>query len=202
MNTEVTVVVPSIKSEVRTLESIPEDAPVIVEREGSLNEARNRGVGLAETDVVVIMDDDIAFSEDLFWALVDEVDDRTFVGVADWEFGLVAGRVMAFHKDVWRTVGGFDERLGSHNADTDFSIRIHDAGYEIVRFPRELFDHEEHERSITTWDRAWRFGYLCVKHPRYAPLLLTSIIRYNLQVHSNLDEELLIPKIQLQQEEN
>lgn len=194
MSTKVTVVVPSIKQNARTLRSIPEEVPVLVEREGSLNEARNRGVGRATTDVVVVMDDDIAFPAELFWSLVDDVDEETFVGVTDWEFGLVAGRVMAFHKDTWRAVGGFDERLGSHNADTDFSIKVHDAGYNIVRYPRELFDHAEHDRSVTTWDRAWRLGYLCAKHPRYAPYLITSIIAYNIGTDLGITGKQSIPK--------
>ena len=189
MTSDVSVVIPSIKDDVLTLESVPEDVPVSVEREGSLNEARNRGVRNADTDIVAILDDDIAFSEELFDALVDAVDEDVLLGVADWEFGLVAGRVMIFHKSLWRDVGGFDERLRSHNGDTDFSLRAHDAGYSIKSVPRDLFYHEDHERSITTWDRAWRLAYLCGKHPRYAPYLLSSTVAYNLGLEAGISKE-------------
>lgn len=193
MDVNVSVVIPSIKEEILTLDSVPDDVPVAVEREGSLNEARNRGIRNAETDIVAILDDDIAFSEELFYALVDRVDEETFVGVTDWEFGLVAGRVMLFHRDLWREVSGFDERLRSHNGDTEFSIKIHDAGYNIVRVPRELFYHEEHERSISTWDRAWRLAYLCGKHPKYAPHLLSNTVSYNVAQLTDVDGPLWIP---------
>ena len=189
MTPDVAVVIPSIKDEIRTLESVPEDVPVTVERTGTLNQARNRGVRDVDADVVVIMDDDIAFSEDLFYSLVDHVDRNALLGVEDWEFGLVAGRVMAFHRELWEDAGGFDERLRSHNGDTDFSIRVHKAGYDIRTVPRSLFDHEEHERSITTWDRAWRLGYLCAKHPRYAPMLLSSTLAYNVRLATGVKPE-------------
>lgn len=195
MCSDVSVVIPSIKDDVLTLESIPEDIPVSVEREGSLNEARNRGVRNADTDIVVILDDDIAFSETLFNALVEEVEEDVLLGVADWEFGLVAGRVMIFYKSLWRDVGGFDERLRSHNGDTDFSLRAHDAGYSVETVPRDLFYHEDHERSITTWDRAWRLAYLCGKHARYAPYILSSTISYNLGLAAGISKEQNLPKL-------
>ncbi|WP_226038877.1 glycosyltransferase [Natrinema sp. DC36] len=176
-----------------TLESVPEDVPVTVERKGSLNEARNRGVRNADTDIVAILDDDIAFSEELFDALVESVDEDVLLGVADWEFGLVAGRVMIFYKSLWRDVGGFDERLRSHNGDTDFSLRAHDAGYSVKTVPRDLFCHKDHERSITTWDRAWRLAYLSRKHVRYAPYILSSTVAYNLGLEAGVSKEQSLP---------
>ncbi|WP_164721999.1 glycosyltransferase family 2 protein [Haloterrigena salifodinae] len=187
------VVIPSIKDDVLTLESVPEDVPVSVEREGSLNEARNRGIENAETDIVAVLDDDIAFSEELFYALVDEVDEDVLLGVADWEFGLVAGRVMIFYKSLWRDIDGFNERLHSHNGDTDFSLRAHNAGYSVKTVPRHLFYHEDHERSITTWDRAWRLMYLCGKHVRYAPYILSATIAYNLGLEAGISKEQNLP---------
>ena len=194
MTSDVSVVIPSIKDDVLTLESVPEDVPVSVEREGSLNEARNRGVRNADTDIVAILDDDIAFSEELFEALVEAVDDDVLLGVADWEFGLVAGRVMIFHKLLWKEIGGFDERLRSHNGDTDFALRAHDAGYSVETVPRDLFYHEDHKRSITTWDRAWRLAYLCGKHVRYAPYLLSSTVAYNLGLRAGISREQELPQ--------
>jgi len=193
MDTEVSVVIPSIKSDVLTLESVPDDVPVSVEREGTLNEARNRGVRNAEHDIIAILDDDIAFSEELFETVARKVDEETLVGVADWEFGLIAGRVMLFHKNLWRRLGGFDERLRSHNGDTEFALSAHHAGYDLVRVPREVFYHEEHERSIDTWDRAWRLAYLCGKHARYAPHLLVSTVAYNVAQWTGISHELTIP---------
>lgn len=194
MSHEVSVIIPSIKENIITLESVPDGVPVSIERKGTLNEARNRGVRRAEHDIVAILDDDIVLSEALYDDLIEMVDEQTVVGAADWEFGLVAGRVMLFHRDVWRDVGGFDERLRSHNGDTDFSIKAHNAGYNLVRFPREIVRHEEHSRSITTWDRAWRLAYLCGKHPGYAPHLLASTVAYNVAQWTDIDSKTAIPQ--------
>lgn len=193
MTSDVSVVIPSIKDDVLTLESVPDGVSVSVEREGSLNEARNRGVRNADTDIVAILDDDITFSEELFNTLVESVEEDTLLGVADWEFGLVAGRVMIFHKSLWEDIGGFDERLRSHNGDTDFALRAHDAGYSVRTVPRDLFYHENHERSITTWDRAWRLAYLCGKHLCYAPYILSSTLSYNLGLKAGISKEQHLP---------
>lgn len=194
MTLGVSVVIPSIKDDVLTVESVPERISVSIEREGSLNEARNRGVRKADSEIVAIFDDDIAFSEDLFETLVDSVDENTLLGVGDWEFGLVAGRVMIFYKSLWENIGGFDERLRSHNGDTDFALRAHDAGYSVKTIPRDLFYHEDHERSITTWDRAWRLAYICGKHLRYAPYILSSILSHNLGLKAGVSKEQHIPE--------
>lgn len=174
---DVSVVVPSIKDEVVTLESVPDDVPAAVERDGTLNEARNRGVREADTDVVAVMDDDIRFTESTFWHLVDMADPERLVGLADWNYGLVAGRVMVFYRETWADVGGFDERLRSHMGDTDFALKFLEHGYDVERIPREVFDHEDHERSIGKWDHAWRGLYLAFKHPRYGPRLFAGMVR-------------------------
>lgn len=174
----VSVVIPTIKYRVRTVESIPEGVEFSVygDQAGTLSEARNMGVRLADAETVVIMDDDIAFSEALFWDVVERVDGETLVGMRDWDFDLVAGRVMAFRKSLWEAVGGFDERLGSHMADSDFAIKAAKAGYSIEQIPQDAIDHEDHERTITTTDRAWRLAYLCAKHPTWAPRLVGAMV--------------------------
>lgn len=176
MTEDITVVIPSAKDRVRTTDSIPSRVPVRVEREGSLNEARNRGVRHASTDVVAVMDDDIAFPHEMIQDLQQRATPDTLLGLADWDYGWIAGRVMVFHRDLWETVGGFDERLQSHMADTEFAISALRHGYQLERIPRELFHHEPHERSITAWDHAWRGLYLAAKHPRYAPRLARGLL--------------------------
>ena len=187
------VVIPSIKDEILTLESIPDSVPTHVMRDGTLNEARNEGVKRCDSDVVAIMDDDIAFTESLFDDLVGMVDDDSLVGLADPEFGFVLGRVMIFDKSLFEKVGGFDERLQSHNGDTDFALRAHRAGFEVVRVPENIVFHKEHERSITTFDRVWRLAYLCGKHPRYAPLLLSGTLTHNLQQWLGISDRVDLP---------
>ena len=172
---EVSVVIPTIKEEIVTLESLPDDVELHIERQGTLNEARNRGVLNSEADTIAVLDDDIRFTEETFWEIVERAEDRV-VGIDDWNYGLFAGRVMIFPKQIWEDVGGFDEILRSHMGDTDFAIRVEKEGYDIEIIPREIFEHEEHERSIETWDHIWRGLYLGVKHPKWAPRLLKGMV--------------------------
>lgn len=158
------VVIPSRKETVRTLESIPDGVPCEVVRDGTINEARNAGVAALDVDVVAVMDDDIAFPESTFRALVDRVRPDTLVGMEDWNYGWVAGRVMAFPRDLWADLGGFDEDLENHMGDTEFSMRALANGYRIETVDRDLFDHEDHDRSVD-----WRDHYRGFRHllPRY-----------------------------------
>lgn len=167
----VDVVIPSIKSEVQTTNSLPDGVTVHIERDGSLNEARNRGVQKSSTGPVVILDDDVEFPAATFASLVAMVDENTLVGLADWDFGYLAGRCLVFYKSLWEDVDGFDERLGSHMGDTQFALAAKCRGYDLERIPREVLYHEPHSRSITTWDRVWRLAYLALRYPGEAPTL-------------------------------
>ncbi len=173
----VSVVIPSIKDEVVTLESVPDGVDTQVVREGTLNEARNLGVRRAKHDRIVVLDDDIAFTERFFRELAQRIERGTLRGYPDWDYGLVAGRVMAFHRSDWEQVGGFDEFLRSHMGDTEFSLKFRSSGFRVEQIDSEEITHEPHERSVTTWDRAWRTVYLAVKYPRDAPRLVTNTIR-------------------------
>jgi len=173
-----TVVIPTTKpdDEVVTLESIPDDVPVRTEREGHLLEARNRGVRAANTDFVIMMDDDIVFPEPWFQNLVGMLCKGRLVGLEDYEFRWILGRVHGYHVDDWAAVGGYDERLSKYMGDTDFSIKMADAGNELLTLDRDSVEHIPHERSITTFDRAWRGVYMALKHPRHAATLFRGLV--------------------------
>jgi len=172
---DVTVVIPTLKqsrSEIPTLDCVPEGVPVKIQRESPISKARNRGVERADTEYVIELDDDIEFDEALWEEVLETVDRGTVIGMADWDYGLIVTRLIAFPREAWTTVGGFDERLGSHMEDTDFAIKLDHAGYELRSIPQERIEHVPHENRISTTDRAWRLVYLCLKHPRYARRLI------------------------------
>jgi glycosyltransferase involved in cell wall biosynthesis len=176
----VTVVIPTISEDVLTRRSIPDNINIIIARDGTLNEARNAGINEAETKKIMLMDDDVQFSEDFFWDIVDRIAPDKLVGMADWNYDLVAGRLMGFRKSTWAEVGGFDERLRSHMGDTDFAIACAKRGYEIERIPQSEIHHEGPPGAIErtgAWDHAWRGLYLAAKHPRYAPRLFRGMVR-------------------------
>lgn len=177
--TDVTVVIPTISEEVLTKRSIPNGVEVIVIREGTLNEARNAGVEAVETDKVLLLDDDVRFSDDFFWDVVERISPDKLVGMEDWNYDLVAGRLMGFNKSTWKDVGGFDERLRSHMGDTDFAIAYHKHGYEIDQISPSKIHHEGPPGAIertNAWDHAWRGLYLAAKHPRYAWRLFQGMV--------------------------
>ena len=176
---DVTVVIPTISEEVLTRDSIPDGVDIVVVREGTLNEARNAGVERAETDKIMLLDDDVRFSEEFFWDVVDRIGPDKLIGMADWNYDLVAGRLMGFQKSTWATVGGFDERLRSHMGDTDFAIGCHKRGYAIERIDQSEIHHEGPPGAIertNAWDHAWRGLYLAAKHPRYALRLFRGMV--------------------------
>jgi len=172
---DVTVVIPTLKeskSDIPTLDSVPESVPVNIQHESPISKARNCGVERADTEFVIQLDDDIRFSRDLWDEVLETVDRETVIGMEDWDYGLIVTRLIAFHRQAWVEVGGFDERLGSHMEDTDFAIKLDHAGYNLQSIPQEQIEHVPHENRITTADRVWRLAYLCLKHPRYAPRLM------------------------------
>lgn len=178
---DVSVVIPTINENILTKKSIPTGVPVIVVREGTLNEARNIGVEKANTEKILILDDDVSFTEDFFWEVVDEIRDGRLVGMADWNYGLTAGRLMGFTKATWNDVGGFDEQLRSHMGDTDFAIKFHKRDYEIKKIPQKQIKHEGPPGALertSRWDHAWRGVYLAAKHPKYAWRLFTGMVNH------------------------
>lgn len=168
----ISVIIPSIKQKVLTLDSVPRDVSARVVREGTLNEARNLGVKRAEHKRILILDDDISFTETFFWELTDRIERGKLIGYPDWDYGLVAGRVMAFHHRDWKRFGGFDESLKSHMGDTEFALNFVQDGNDVEQIDPDKIEHASHERSVTTWDRVWRTVYLAAKYPRSAPKLL------------------------------
>jgi glycosyltransferase involved in cell wall biosynthesis len=172
---DVTAVIPTLKkprSDIPTIESIPEDVPINIQRESPISTARNRGVERASTDYVVEVDDDIRFSQDLWDEVLEIVNCDTVVGMEDWDYGLLVTRLIAFPREAWVNVGGFDNNLGSHMEDTDFAIKLDRAKYELISVSQDRIEHVPHENRIDTTDRLWRLAYLCLKHPWYTPRLI------------------------------
>jgi len=172
----ITVVIPTKGGQkIHTLESVPDGVEVLIQHEEPIAKARNRGVERAQTDYIVQLDDDIQFAQDVWDDLIDAMAQNRIAGMEDWDFGLIVTRMIGFHRNVWKAVGGFDEQLGSHMEDTDFAIKLEQGGYDLTQISRDRIKHIPHESRINTTDRVWRLAYLCLKHPRYAPMLIRGI---------------------------
>lgn len=172
----VSVVVPSARESVLTLDSVPEEVDVEVRRDEGLNRARNAGVEAAAHDVVVVLDDDLAFEAAWFRAFVERVaanPETVFAargtGIlpeVGWPSGFEPGlgRVMGFHREAWRAAGGFPESR-SHGGDTDFLMSAHEAGYEVRAVDHE-WDHRDDEEDVyTLLDNVEWLLFLLRRHP-------------------------------------
>lgn len=164
----ISVVVPTIRSDVITTETVPDEADVVVRRDEGINVARNAGVEAADNGWIVIADDDIRFPAETVARTVREMDERTLAGLADFPpLQWVIGRLMIFHRSLWRTVGGFDESR-HHGGDTDFAIRVEKAGGTIERLDRNAVPHYDEETgdSLSTAEHFEWLAYLTKRHPR------------------------------------
>lgn len=164
----VSVVVPTIRDEIHTVDTVPSEAEVVVRRDDGLNVARNAGVAAATNDWIVIADDDIDFPTETVAETIASMDRRTLAGLADFPpLRWIIGRLMIFHRDLWYEVGGFDESR-PHGGDTDFAIRVERHGGRLVRLDRETiphYDDDTGEGMDTLGHIEWLY-YLTRRHPR------------------------------------
>lgn len=163
---DVTVVIPSNRTENYTLESIPDWLDVIVATEQGLNVARNAGISSAAGEWIVLVDDDVSFPTRLTAAIVDSMHSGHLVGLEDfWPLRWTIGRYMVFHRRLWETVGRFDESR-PHGGDTDFAIRCEKAGARVLRLPRRIVPHHDSTSEFSTGSHLEWLWYLFRRHPR------------------------------------
>ncbi|PSQ16660.1 hypothetical protein BRD00_10390 [Halobacteriales archaeon QS_8_69_26] len=187
----VSVVVPSAREQVLTPDSLPSAVDRQIRRDEGLNRARNAGVADAAHDSIVILDDDLEFSEEWFRGLCDRLErhpDTVFTargtGVLprlSWPSGFEPGmgRVMAFHRDVWRDVGGFPEPC-SHGGDTDFLMSAYENGYTVTGIDHEWQHLDDEEDVYSLSDNLGWLWFLTRRHtrlvaPRLPSLLVTKL---------------------------
>lgn len=178
---DVSVVVPTIRENITTLDTIPTEADIQVRRDEGLNIARNAGVYSATNDWIVIADDDIEFPVETVIETIERIDERTLAGLADFDpLRWVIGRLMIFHRDLWRCVGGFDESR-HHGGDTDFAIRVEKSGGTVVQLDRDAVPHHDVDtgHSMPTGEHAEWLTYLTRRHPlRFGPVAAEIVASY------------------------
>lgn len=97
----------------------------------------------------------------------------------DRNWGAVTGAVMAYRKDFFDRMGGFDERFRVDYNDIDFCLRCVDAGFRVVFTPHALLYHfhnssfqrkhdQGHERQefLARWERVVKRDPYCGLHLR------------------------------------
>jgi GT2 family glycosyltransferase len=86
-------------------------------------------------------------------------------GQPDW----VAGMFMLFRTEVYRAIGGFDERYFLYYEDVDLCLRLRRAGRRVLYLPEVSIIHDSQRAS-------WR-------KPRYALHHARSMLRYLMRWH-------------------
>ena len=176
MTTSVSIVVPSIEGDPKTLDSVPEGLEVEVVTGKPRSVARNLGAERTAGDVIVFCDDDIEFTEPFFWEVVNETDAGTITGLEDWDFGLLITRFMVVHRSDFERIGGFDERY-NYMEDTEFCLGALQKGITLRSVPRDNVYHEEHASvGKTRLVLLTNTLKLAAMYPRYAPTLLRGML--------------------------
>ncbi len=162
----VSVVIPTVRKQNFTAESLPDWIEPEIATEEGLNIARNRGIERTDGDWIVLVDDDVTFPTRLTAWLIDAMHPLHVAGLEDyWPMNGILGRFMIFHRSLWKHVGGFDESR-PHGGDTDFIVRCRNTGGAVVRLPRRLIPHHDAPGEFTTIEHAEWLWYLIRRHPR------------------------------------
>lgn len=161
----VTVVIPTSREHNYTADSVPDWIDTIVRTDDGRSTARNRGIREADTDWIVVADDDITFPTTLTAILLDGMHEFHVIGLEDaWPMHWALTRYMMFHRDLWQRVGGFDE-LREHGEDTDFCIRAEKAGATVCTIPRRVVPHHDQESEFETVEHLEWLWFLLRQHP-------------------------------------
>ena len=55
-----------------------------------------------------------------------------------------------FRKEIWETIGGYDEEMKLGYEDWDYWLRATKAGYKVITIPEYLFNYRKHGKSMVT----------------------------------------------------
>jgi len=152
-NRKVSVVIPSNRQQVLTLnssEGIP-GVEILIERVPNVSRARNLGVVKARGEIVAILDDDIEFSKEWFLNHCKSV--RR--GVAFWADPPC---IIFVTKYDFLKAGGFDEALNSGEVQ-EFALALKKAGV-TLSYIKEGFKHLVPSRRQRTHATTWKLNAL------------------------------------------
>lgn len=185
---DITFVIPT-KDEAKTLESIPKECQVRIQREKTRGEARNCGIRSATTDYIILCDSDIKFNMLFLEYVMSLTSERTIVGLqAFFPSPLLLSRFMLFKKSIWDDVGSLENR--QHGEETEWLIRVLEKGYKLIGVPRESVYHYPHEKS--KFKNEWmNLLWLLRLHPTFPIRILMSIM-FKMK-HSSYEDDVCLP---------
>lgn len=185
---DITFVIPTNRSFVRTLRSIPKESKILIQREPTRGEARNRGVELAETKYIAFCDDDIEFSRLFLDYVISLTTNRTIVGLqAYYPSPFLISRFMFFKKSIWKDIGKLLHI--QHSEETEWLIRALEKDYKLIGVPRESVTHYEH--PISKYKKEYlNLLWLIKLHPTF-PIRIIKSILFKMKRSSYIDSKTL-----------
>lgn len=149
---------------------------------------RNLGWARASGDFILNIDDDAFICFDDVCALLDFMRENRDVGIASprvvhkmtraaqCDHGSDLVKISNFHgachivrRDVYSEVGGLDELCSFGGEELDYSIRVRNAGFEVVYIPGSVAEHNNFQRAGSEGDRrriswVWNFSRVLFKN--------------------------------------
>ncbi len=198
----VSVVVPTAREATPTLDALPDDGGIDlqVRRDEGLNRARNAGVEAATHDAIVLLDDDLVFSQEWFDDLARQVcatpntvytaRGTGILPEVRWPDGFAPGmgRVMGFHRATWEAANGFPEPC-AHGGDTDFLMSAYESGRDVVGIHHDWTHRDDEVDRYSLTDNVRWLVFLLRRHPRLVaprlPALLATKLRPETEVEPN-----------------
>jgi len=149
----VSVVIPTLKPSQISLKNyfFPYVTEVIVDSSPGRSKARNHGAKKAHGDFLLFIDDDAKISQETYVNYILDTflnHPRTIVCA---EHPVLSTRIMGVRKDLFLSLGGFDETFET-GEDADFGFRAIRENVAIRKIPRELIIHIPHRTINTSLD--------------------------------------------------
>ena len=186
---DITFVIPTNHKYIKTLESVPKESQVRIQREDTRGSARNAGVVSATTEWIAFCDDDIKFTETFLKYVLSLADERTIIGLqAYYPSPFLISRFMFFKRSVWEDIGGLLEV--QHGEETEWLIRAMEKDYKFIGIPRESVIHNEHPVSKAKKEYL-NLLWLIKLHP-YFPIRIIKSILFKMK-HSSYEDNKTLP---------
>lgn len=142
----------------------------IVKENSGLSSARNAGIKEATGEWILTLDADDKIAPDFVEKCLKYNDEYDIIGTGQQEFGDSNNKSLfktnptfkdfiqnnqinccsLFRKEIWNTIGGYDEDMRIGYEDWDFWLRATQKGYKVITIPEYLFFYRKHGVSMVT----------------------------------------------------
>lgn len=148
MHREVSIIIPSSKNQIQTLESLkhcPVPYRLIIVRKHGLGFARNWGARQASNKLLIFLDDDVELQPEMWHELL-------LTNQGEFKMVMVCGspatRVFVIHTEDFWSINGFDEKLVYGGEDRDFYLRAVKHGLKLKLIQSGLINHISHKPRL------------------------------------------------------